>query len=263
MLATLVLGLVLSVSSQGSADSSASLRADYESARSKQLTAVAKTQGLLADKYEVREAEVKRRTRALYKLTRSSWSRLWLEPTARKRVARWLGAARRIARRDQRELALLRLEITSANLAQQTLENAVLAKTPEAPSAGSLLWPVQGSVVARFGDYKGPTRKVVLRRRGIEIRSKRGNPVLSVAAGHVRYVGPISGLGQGMIIEHEGFISVLGHLNAAVVRPGDTVSSGQIVSAAAGKRVYLEIRVTIGNLGHPIDPVPLLGTRPS
>ncbi len=245
----------------GATDNSEKIRSDYELTRSAQLSSVAKTQGLLADKYTLREAETKSRTRALYKLTRASWGRLWFEPKTRKKVARWLGAARRIAKRDQRELALLRTEINLANSAQETLEHAVLSNAPEIPSEASLQWPIRGRVVASFGDFKGPSRRLVMRRRGIEIKAKRGDKLVALADGRVRYLGPISGLGQGMIIDHDGYLSILGHLRAPVVNSGDLVKAGQLVAIASQTRVYLELRIAIGSLGHSVDPVPYLSKK--
>ena len=257
----LVLAMSLVYPGQGAADKSEKIRADYEFTRSAQLSSVAKTQGLLADKYTLRETEAKNRTRALYKLTRASWGRLWFEPKTRKKVARWLGAARRIAKRDQRELALLRTEIELADSAQETLEQAVLRKAPKMPSEASLQWPIRGKVVASFGDFKGPSRRLVMRRRGIEIKAKRGDKLVALADGRVRYLGPISGLGQGMIIDHDGYLSVLGHLGAPTVNSGDLVKAGQLVAIASKSRVYLELRIAIGSLGHSVDPVPFLSKK--
>lgn len=242
-------------------DSAKKLAKSYENTRALQLRSVAKTQGLLADKYALREAEVKTRTRALYKLTRSSWGRLWVEPEARKRVSRWLGAARRIAKRDQRELALLRTEIALADAAEQNLEKAALHTSPTLPGPKSLHRPVSGPISARIGDFKGPSRGVVLRRRGIELKATSGDSISALAEGRVRYLGPIAGLGLGMITDHDGFISIIGHLKNSTVKSGDTILAGQSVGQASGSRIYLEMRIAVGDLGHPVDPKPYLSDK--
>ncbi len=232
---------------------------ELEWLRAEQLTKVAKTQGLLAQKISDREAEMRARVRVMYKLTRSSWPRLWFEPKARHDVAQWLGAVRRIRNRDRLELQLLQDEITVANAAQERLESSLLASASLPESLPRLAWPLKEPTVAQgFGLYKGPSHRVMLRQRGIQLASSLGEEVLSPQKGRVRYVGGISGLGTAVLIDHEGCITILGHLQSPAIAAGQQVEEGSLIARAAGNRVYMEVRLVTGDIGHVIDPILVL-----
>ncbi len=224
-----------------------------------QRASLTKTQGLLASKLTTRQGEMKRRLRAIYKLSRANWPRLWFEPEARRESARWLGAARRVAMRDIREIDMLHDEISMANLADVRLVEEGRLRPATAPGHETLQWPVQDSeIVQSFGEYKGPSHRVKLRSRGVRLVSEAGQPVFSVAPGQVRYQGPIRGLGTSLIIDHGDTISVLGNLHAPSVNAGDAVSLDTVVATAEGDSVYLEVRLTVGDRGLAINPEPLL-----
>lgn len=231
----------------------------YEESVQAELAVVSKTQGLLADKLAVRQLEMKRRVRAMYKLSRASFPRLWIQPDERRNVAQWLGAARRITTRDLDELGLLHEEMEVANAAQARLEAALEEKLAKLPRRRSLRAPLaETKIMAAYGRYKGPSRRVRLRRRGIELEATRGEEVYAPASGRVRYAGPISGLGQGIIVDHRGYWSVLGHLSAIEYTVGDALAAGDLIGHAAGESIYLEVRAAIGSVGRAVDPTPLL-----
>ncbi len=220
-----------------------------------------KTQGLLDSKLELREGEMKRRLRAIYKLSRANWPRLWFEPEARRESARWLGAARRVAMRDVLEIDMLHHEIDLALRADTRLkEEAKLVPAPS-PKRHSLQWPLaESEIVQGYGEYKGPSHRVKLRSRGVRLSSVSGQPVAPVSAGRVRYRGPIRGLGTSLIIDHGDLLSVMGNLENLSVKAGDWVTRETITATAAEESVYLEIRLAVGQRGHSVDPEPLLMT---
>jgi septal ring factor EnvC (AmiA/AmiB activator) len=238
--------------------------AAYQEHLELELEAVKKTEGLLADKYALRRAEMKQRVRAMYKLSRGTWPRLWFEPDARESASRWLGAARRITSRDIAEIALLEDEIAETFAAELRVKSAMAHEHPTATPL-SLAWPVEnGKILSGFGDYRGPGRRVRLRRRGVLLRARSGAVVRAPAAGRVRYVGLISGLGESLILEHgpEGAstsVSILGHLQRPRVDIGADVQAGTPIASAGGERIYLEHRQGKGALSQAIDPAPLLG----
>ncbi len=224
-----------------------------------QRASLAKTQGLLATKLTTRQDEMKRRLRAIYKLSRANWPRLWFEPEARRESARWVGAARRVAMRDIREIDMLHDEIAMANRADARLVEEGRLRPAATPRRRSLQWPVQdSSIVQHYGEYKGPSHRVKLRSRGVRIESEAGQAVFAVAAGRVRYQGPIRGLGTSLIIDHGNAMSVLGNLHRPSVRAGDTVERDTVVATAEGESVYLEVRLVVGERGLNVNPEPLL-----
>ncbi len=232
---------------------------EYHLAVQAELAVVSKTQGLLADKLAVREAEMKTRVRALYKLTRASFPRIWVEPKERRKVAQWLGAARRITTRDQGEIRLLHEEIDVANAAEARLKAVENHRPEHVIAAKSLRSPLaRTQIVAAYGEYPGPSRRVRLRRRGVELKSRPGDEVRTPAPGRVLYVGPVSGLGHALLLEHEGFTSLMGHLYPGAWKIGDEVPEDALVAKAVSERVYLELRLNVGSVGQTVDPEPLL-----
>jgi septal ring factor EnvC (AmiA/AmiB activator) len=234
-------------------------QSQYRRSMAAEQAAVKKTQGLLADKFAARQAEMKQRVRALYKLSRASFPRLWIDAEERRKVAQWLGAARRITTRDQDELRLLQEEIDVANAAQARLHAIENHSIAVAIPRKSLLSPLaRTKIVGAYGEYQGPSRKVRLRRRGVELKARIGEEVKALAPGRVVYVGPVSGLGQVVIVEHDGYISLVGRVQVQPLQPGDLVPAGGLVGHASGTEVYLEIRLQIGSVGQTVDPEPLL-----
>jgi len=223
------------------------------------LQAVAKTETLLDDKYRLREGETRARVRALYKLTRAGWARLWLDPDERRSSSRRRAAARRIMRRDFRELELLRGEIAAAAEARGSLEQQTVdAPAVRPPKPGTLQAPVAGVVLTRFGSYRHRRSRARLTRRGIEMRSRTDEEVRALAEGEVRYAGPVRGLDHAVVVAHDGLYTVVGKLAAVRVEIGQRVSRGAVVGNAAARRVYVEVRLALGGGGQPIDPAPLL-----
>ncbi|MCP4444583.1 MAG: peptidoglycan DD-metalloendopeptidase family protein [Myxococcales bacterium] len=220
---------------------------------------LAKTQGLLTEKLEIREGEMKRRLRAIYKLSRANWPRVWFEPEARRESARWLGAARRVAMRDVREIDMLHHEIDLADKADTRLIEESTLEPAASPKQRTLQWPILESKIVRgYGEYKGPSHRVKLRSRGVRLASEAGRGVSPVATGRVRYVGPIRGLGTSLIIEHGDLVSITGDVENPTVRAGDPVKRGQELAVASGDSIYLELRLVVGQRGQSIDPEPLL-----
>jgi murein DD-endopeptidase MepM/ murein hydrolase activator NlpD len=227
-----------------------------------QLAAIAQSDEILAQSYQDRATELERRVRASYKLLRSGWAPLWVDPERRAAVAQRRALVRRALTRTGRELALLRAEITDAARARVYLEQARAAAEDvalaPAPAAASLLRPVApGAVTQAFGPYSFAAG-VRLAQRGIELQATAGAPVHAVAPGEVRYAGPVRGLGQAVIVAHDGFLSVLGRLSNVATQRGARVERGALLGQAAGDRIHLQIRLDVGGGGHPVDPAPLL-----
>ena len=67
---------------------------------------------------------------------------------------------------------------------------------------------------------------------GINIAASRGTPVRTVDSGTVAYAGnEIRGYGNLVLVKHSsGLISAYAHLDALLVKRGDTVSRGQVIA---------------------------------
>lgn len=127
---------------------------------------------------------------------------------------------------------------------------------------GSLVWPVQGKVVARYGAPRAADGR--LRWQGWVIRAPEGTPVRAVDEGVVRYAGWMRGYGNLIIIDHgRQRLSLYGFNQALLKGVGERVRAGEAVAlvGASGGRdrpaLYFELR----QRGKPLDPARWLAKR--
>lgn len=171
-------------------------------------------------------------------------------------AARRLAAARLLVARDLAERGLLASEADQLRVAAARIANDA-QRLPRVTLPGSIKKPAKGPVIRTFGTYEHERSKTVLSRRGIDIEVDARSPVTAPAAGTVRYVGPIRGLENGVILDHGDYWTVLGKLGEIAVPVAANVRRGDRIGRSALHRVYLEVRVKIGPGGLPIDPEPL------
>ena len=141
---------------------------------------------------------------------------------------------------------------------------------PAAPSSirtsdyGKLDWPVDGSIIYRFGRVINPNNTTT-RWNGIGISAADGAQVHSVSAGEVVLAGVMGTYGNTVIVEHGGGdYSVYGSLGRMEVSKGSRVSKGQVIGTlgatdpALPPHLHFEIR----RGGPAVDPLDWLrGTR--
>lgn len=125
---------------------------------------------------------------------------------------------------------------------------------------GELPWPVDGPVLAAFGQ----TRASGLPWKGIWIGASQGAPVRAIASGRVAWAGWMHRYGLVVIVDHgHGYYSLYGHAQQSLKRVGEWVDRGSpIVHAgdSGGQErsgVYLELRQG----ADAVDPVGWLKRR--
>jgi murein hydrolase activator len=138
---------------------------------------------------------------------------------------------------------------------------------------GSLQWPVDGTVVYRFGPDQKPGG-IVLRNQGIGIGAPAGTPVRAVESGVVEYASNFPGYGPTVILSHGGgYRTLYLYMRNIAVRVGQQVASGEVLGAVGGEQtaegphIEFQVRVPVGNASEPVDPLSWLrgragGTRP-
>jgi lipoprotein NlpD len=131
----------------------------------------------------------------------------------------------------------------TANTGSKPQANAWLKKV----KSRDLKWrePVKGKIVETFNPKK--------LRKGIVFQSIEGSSVRPVAKGVVVYAGDgLRDYGKLVIIKHSDYLlSAYGHNRKLLVREGQVVDSGQIISKLGSSgRLYFEIRKD----GKPINP---------
>jgi septal ring factor EnvC (AmiA/AmiB activator) len=141
--------------------------------------------------------------------------------------------------RDELRLSQLLASLERARRDELARRRAGLP-TPAVPGAlttadiGKLDWPVDGTIIYRFGRDTLPSGGVI-RWNGIGIQAAAGTPVHSVEAGKVRLVGQFGTYGLTVLLEHgNGYYSVYSHLQSATVKLGDVVSKAQAIGAVGG-----------------------------
>jgi septal ring factor EnvC (AmiA/AmiB activator) len=133
---------------------------------------------------------------------------------------------------------------------------------PIRPFRGDLEWPVAGGrMLTSYG--RGGSTVGRPAQSGVQIAAQEGSPVIAVHDGTIAFVGPFTGYGTLVIVDHGAqTFSLYGQLGAAEVERGAKVERGQVVGAAgrilAGiPGLYFEMRVD----GKPVDPLEWLRKR--
>ena len=120
---------------------------------------------------------------------------------------------------------------------------------------GKLAWPVNGRVVARFGE----TRAGGVKWDGVLVATERGSPVRAVYQGRVIYADWLPGLGLLTIVDHgDGYMSLYGHNERLYKGVGEQVAAGDAIASAgdSGGTTRPELYFEIRKGGRPVDPRP-------
>lgn len=174
-------------------------------------------------------------------------------------------------------LAALNSEITDRQqrLRQMTADAKALEKiiqalkrrksTPSATTAGKgrLPWPVQGRLLADFGQARGLGS---LKWEGTLIAAAEGTPVKAIAAGKVVYADWLRGYGLLIILDHgNGTLSLYGQNQSLQKQVGDAIEQGEVIALVGNSgdgqesSLYFEVR----HNGKPTNPADWCrGSRP-
>ncbi|MCC5858895.1 MAG: peptidoglycan DD-metalloendopeptidase family protein [Ectothiorhodospiraceae bacterium] len=130
-----------------------------------------------------------------------------------------------------------------------------LIRRPFAEQRGSLRWPAEGEVLARFGSSAGRMDGAW---QGVLLGVDEGAPINAVAHGRVVFANWLRGYGLLLIIDHgDGYMTLYGHNDSLYRDVGDWVEAGEVIAAAgtSGGRdhpgLYFELRAE----GRPQNPL--------
>ena len=145
------------------------------------------------------------------------------------------------------------------------LRRILLAATLYASAGcGVPTWPVDAPMTSDFGlRFRGMMPDI---HRGVDLRVPTGTEVHAMAQGSVRFAGTMSGFGNVVWLDHGGSIlTVYAHLSTIRVRQGQRVRRGDVLglSGRTGDATAPHLHFEVWRGGHEVDPVPLLGGRPS
>lgn len=100
-----------------------------------------------------------------------------------------------------------------------------------AANKGRLPWPVEGSIVERFGKHQHPVYQNVElpQNNGVTLVVKRGAQVKAVFNGKVTQIVVLPGYNQCVLVNHGAYYTLYSKLKTVAVKPGDKVTTGQVV----------------------------------
>ena len=179
---------------------------------------------------------------------------------ARAKRGKVLASLQTEARERAQSLERMKREQGALEKLLRELKRAIQKFPPDNGTAfgrlrGTLAWPVEGKLVAGFGD----TRAGGVKWDGMLISAERGAPVRAVYQGRVVYADWLPGLGLLTIVDHgDGYLSLYGHNDRLYKAAGERVSSGEAIAAAgdSGGRTRPELYFEIRKAGKPVDPRP-------
>lgn len=214
-----------------------------------------------------RRAHLRRRLRAMYKMSQGGYLRLLLGAEGAGELFSRRDTARRILHRDITELEAVRQELVELGGLRERLREgearaaALAIEARESRPSGlsrkdALRKPLLNTWVLRgFGPYRDKETNLEFTSDGVLLWSRPGAAVLAPAAGTVRSVGPVAGLGLAIVLDHgDGWLTLLGRLASPAVQVGDAVRRGGKIAEAAGSSVELQL----SQGGTWIDPAPWL-----
>ena len=138
------------------------------------------------------------------------------------------------------------------------------ASTIRTSDVGRLAWPVDGTILYRFGRVVNPNNTSV-RWNGIGIAAMQGTSVRAVSAGEVMVAEPIGTYGQTVIVQHGGGdYSVYGSLATIEVTKGQQVAKGQAIGTvgATDPELPAHLHFEIRPKGRAMDPLVWLKNQP-
>jgi septal ring factor EnvC (AmiA/AmiB activator) len=130
------------------------------------------------------------------------------------------------------------------------------ASTLRTSDLGQLDWPVDGTVLYRFGRVVNPNNTTT-RWNGIGIAAPAGTAVRAVQAGTVVSVGQLGTYGLTVIVQHGGGdYSVYASLATSAVRTGTSVRKDQVIGTVGVSDPDLEphLHFEIRPQGRAVDP---------
>jgi len=127
------------------------------------------------------------------------------------------------------------------------------------------LWPVQGRLMAGFGQRSDPFSGEGAFHKGVDISAPIGTAVRVTADGIVVFAGFDGGYGRLMVVDHGGGIqTAYAHLSRFYVHTGADVRRGDVIGAvgssgrSTGPHLHYEVRLG----GGPVNPYRYLAKAP-
>jgi len=168
---------------------------------------------------------------------------------------------------EEQRLGGLLADLERARLEAERVAGLTTTSVLTTSDLGQLRWPVEGSVVYRFGDSK---QGGAGNWDGLGIGAARGTLVRAVEAGQIAWAGSRDLLGQTVIVDHGGgYWSVYLYMQELRVRMDDQIVAGQVLGGVGGDEnspegTHVEFQIyepDSNNNPRLVDPVRWLRSR--
>ena len=216
----------------------------------RQRTELVKLRDAVSDSRSEKEREEQR----LAELTKSRSSNLQQAQRSTKQIQARLARIRESEARLGNVIASIEAERRRA--ASRVNAPKPAASTLRTADAGRLDWPVDGTLLYRFGRVVNENNTTT-RWNGVGIAAPEGSSVKAVAPGTVVSVGQLGTYGLTVILQHgEGDYSVYASLASASVRTGAAVKKGETIGTVGVSDPDLKphLHFEIRPKGHAVDP---------
>jgi murein DD-endopeptidase MepM/ murein hydrolase activator NlpD len=123
------------------------------------------------------------------------------------------------------------------------------------------IWPTYGWLTGTFGGRPDPFTGERAFHQGLDISTSKGQAVYATANGTVESAAYSGEYGNLIVVRHDfGLSTRYGHLNKFNVRPGQTVTRGDIIGfvGSTGRSTGAHLHYEVLANGKLINPLPLL-----
>ena len=144
-----------------------------------------------------------------------------------------------------------------AAMGSSDVSTGTINPPPRAAVGDKLRWPVQGKILAGFGQRSDGTHN-----DGINLSVPQGTPVHVAESGTVAYAGSeLKGYGNLVLVRHDnGWVTAYAHNDQLLVKRGDKVQRGQVIAKAGrtGSVDQPQLHFELRQGSKPVDPVPFM-----
>lgn len=120
----------------------------------------------------------------------------------------------------------------------------------------------RGFISSYYGDRQDPLTGHGAFHTGLDFAGNLNDPVVSVGAGIVTFVGEQPGYGAVVEVTHgDGYVTRYAHNGRIVVKQGDTVQRGQTVAmmGSSGRSTGPHVHFEVLRAGRPVNPLTYIG----
>ncbi|MFB9952151.1 peptidoglycan DD-metalloendopeptidase family protein [Rhizobium puerariae] len=145
----------------------------------------------------------------------------------------------------------------TASVSEVEKKADVAAVAPQSTGIGKYRWPVNGAVIAGYGQNVDGNRN-----DGIDISVPEGTPIKAAENGVVIYAGNgLKQLGNTVLVRHDdGRVTVYGHAGNINVTRGQKVTRGQTLAASgmSGDAKRPQVHFEVRKDATPVNPITYL-----